>query len=69
MHLCEFQKLDEIYQNYEAYVSASCGETFGITLMEAIGSVLPIVCGVICHMGCRFLWMKAKMGLKSPTFR
>ncbi len=43
VHLCGFQKLDDIYQNYEAYISASYGETFGITLLEAIGSGLPIV--------------------------
>lgn len=38
-----FQNLDDIYQNYEAYISASFGETFGITLLEAVGSGLPIV--------------------------
>ncbi|MCM1231923.1 MAG: glycosyltransferase [Ruminococcus flavefaciens] len=43
VHLCGFQKLDDIYQDYEAYVSASYGETFGITLLEAVGSGLPIV--------------------------
>lgn len=43
VHLCGFQKLDEIYQNYEVYVSASYGETFGITLLEAVGSGLPII--------------------------
>ncbi len=43
VRLCGFQKMDEIYQNYEAYISASFGETFGITLMEAVGSGLPIV--------------------------
>lgn len=43
VHLCGFQKMDEIYQNYEAYISASFGETFGITLLEAVGSGLPIV--------------------------
>ncbi len=43
VHLCGFRKLDEIYQNYDAYVSASYGETFGITLLEAVGSGLPIV--------------------------
>ena len=43
VRLCGFRKLEEIYQRYEAYVSASSGETFGITLLEAVGSGLPIV--------------------------
>lgn len=43
VHLCGFQKLDEVYQMYEAYVSASYGETFGVTLLEAIGSGLAVV--------------------------
>lgn len=37
------QKLDDVYKNYEAYVSASTSEGFGLTLMEAIGSGLPII--------------------------
>ena len=41
--LCGHQKLDEVYQRYEAYISASTGETFGITLLEAVGSGLPII--------------------------
>ena len=43
MHLCGFQKLDEVYQEYEAYVSASYVETLGVTLLEAIGSGLPVI--------------------------
>ena len=43
VHLCGFHNLDEVYQGYEGYISASYGETFGITLMEAIGSGLSIV--------------------------
>lgn len=43
IRLCGFQKMDDLYQNYEVYLSASYGETFGITLLEAIGSGLPIV--------------------------
>lgn len=43
VRLCGFQKLDDIYQNYDAYVSASCGETFGVTFLEAMGSGLPII--------------------------
>lgn len=43
VHLCGYQKLGEVYQEYEAYVSASWSETFGVTLLEAVGSGLPIV--------------------------
>ena len=41
--LCGFQKLDKVYQKYEAYISASCGETFGVTFLEALGSGLPVI--------------------------
>lgn len=37
------QNLDEVYKNYEAYISASTSEGFGLTLMEAVGSGLPII--------------------------
>ncbi len=43
VRLCGFQKLDEKYQEYEAYLSASYVETLGVTLLEAVGSGLPIV--------------------------
>ncbi len=32
-----------IYENYAAYISASTSEGFGLTLMEAVGSGLPII--------------------------
>lgn len=35
--------LDDVYVKYEAYVSASQSEGFGLTLMEAVGSGLPII--------------------------
>ena len=35
--------LEEIYKDYEAYLSGSTSEGFGLTLMEAIGSGLPII--------------------------
>jgi len=37
------KNLTEIYKNYDAYFSGSMSEGFGLTLMEAIGSGLPIV--------------------------
>ncbi len=43
VHLCGQQKLDEIYKNYEAYLAGSTSEGFGLTLMEAVGSGLPII--------------------------
>ncbi len=43
VHLCGQQKMDEIYENYEAYLSGSTGEGFGLTLMEAVGAGLPII--------------------------
>lgn len=41
--LCGQQKLDEVYKNYEVYIAGSTSEGFGLTLMEAIGSGLPII--------------------------
>ena len=43
IHLMGQKNLTEIYKKYEAYVSASTSEGFGLTLMEAIGSGLPII--------------------------
>ena len=43
VRLCGQQDLEEIYKNYEAYLSGSTSEGFGLTLMEAVGSGLPII--------------------------
>lgn len=43
VRLCGQQKMDGIYINYEAYLSGSTSEGFGLTLMEASGSGLPII--------------------------
>lgn len=43
VHLCGQKKLDEIYMKYEAYLSGSTSEGFGLSLMEAVGSGLPII--------------------------
>ena len=37
------QNLKEVYKQYELYASGSTSEGFGLTLMEAIGSGLPII--------------------------
>ena len=41
--LCGFQKLENLYQTYDAYITASFIETLGITYLEAVGAGLPIV--------------------------
>lgn len=43
IRLMGHQDLTEIYADYEAYIAASTSEGFGLTLMEAIGSGLPII--------------------------
>lgn len=43
VHLKGQKDLQEIYQEYEAYISGSTSEGFGLTLMEAAGSGLPII--------------------------
>ena len=43
VRLCGQQNLDEVYQGYEAYLAGSTSEGFGLTLMEAVGSGLPII--------------------------
>ena len=36
-------ELSQIYNQYEVYLTASTSEGFGLTLMEAIGSGLPLI--------------------------
>lgn len=43
IRLCGQQNLEEVYKEYEAYLSGSTSEGFGLTLMEAVGSGLPII--------------------------
>ena len=35
--------LSQIYAGYELYLTASTSEGFGLTLMEAVGSGLPLI--------------------------
>ena len=66
IRLCGQQNLDEIYKNYEAYVSASTSEGFGLTLMEAIGSGLPII-GFDVRYGNQNFIDDGKNGYKIPV--
>lgn len=59
------QDLREIYKKYEAYLSASTSEGFGLTLMEAIGSGLPII-GFDVRYGNQTFIDEGKNGYKLP---
>lgn len=65
VHLCGFQNLEDLYQKYDAYVSASFVETFGVTLLEAVGSGLPIV-GFDIRYGAQVFIDEGKNGYKVP---
>ena len=43
IRLMGHQDLTEVYQSYEVYLAGSTSEGFGLTLMEAVGSGLPII--------------------------
>ncbi|KRL00996.1 glycosyl transferase [Liquorilactobacillus capillatus DSM 19910] len=43
IHLKGHADVTEVYKNYEAYITASTSEGFGLTLLEAVGSGLPLI--------------------------
>ena len=55
----------EIYQNYEVFLTTSLWETFGITLLEAAGSGLPIV-GLDVRYGNRLFIEDGRNGYRIP---
>ena len=57
--------LTDVYINYEAYLSASTSEGFGLTLMEAIGSGLPII-GFDVRYGNQNFIDQGKNGYRLP---
>lgn len=65
VRLCGHQKLDEVYQNYEVYVSASINEPFGITFLEALGAGLALV-GLDVLYGSRNFIDEGKNGYIVP---
>lgn len=58
--------LEEVYKNYEAYLSGSTSEGFGLTLMEAVGSGLPII-GFDVRYGNQCFIDHEKNGYKIPV--
>lgn len=67
IRLCGQHNLDDIYRKYEAYVSGSTSEGFGLTLMEAIGSGLPII-GFDVRYGNKNFIEDGKNGYKLPVY-
>jgi accessory Sec system glycosylation protein GtfA len=57
--------LTDVYTGYEAYLSGSTSEGFGLTLMEAIGSGLPII-GFDVRYGNKNFIDEGKNGYKLP---
>ncbi|MBP3783421.1 MAG: accessory Sec system glycosyltransferase GtfA [Butyrivibrio sp.] len=43
IRLMGHHKMDEYYRNYSGYISGSTSEGFGLSLMEAVGSGLPMI--------------------------
>lgn len=43
IHLKGHHDLKDVYKNYQLYVTASKSEGFGLTLLEAVGSGLPLI--------------------------
>ena len=60
------QNLDEVYRNYEAYIAGSTSEGFGLTLMEAVGSGLPLI-GFDVRYGNQTFIDNGKNGYKIPV--
>lgn len=65
VRLCGFQKLDDVYQNYDAYISASWIETLGVTLLEAVGAGLPVI-GFDVPYGTQIFIDEGENGYKLP---
>ena len=64
--LCGQQNLEDVYQKYEAYATASTSEGFGLTLLEAIGAGLPIF-GFDVRYGNKNFIDHEKNGYKIPV--
>jgi len=64
--LCGQQNMEDVYQNYEAYVAGSTSEGFGLTLMEAVGAGLPLI-GFDVRYGNQNFIDHEKNGYKIPV--
>jgi accessory Sec system glycosylation protein GtfA len=60
------QDLTDVYQDYEAYLSGSTSEGFGLTLLEAVGAGLPII-GFDVRYGNRTFIDDGENGYRIPA--
>lgn len=67
IHLCGHKDLAGVYQNYELYLSASKSEGFGLTLLEAVGSGLPLI-GFDVRYGNQTFIREGENGYLIPSF-
>lgn len=68
IHLCGHHQLAEIYKKYEVYAAGSTSEGFGLTLLEAVGSGLPMI-GFDVHYGNQTFIEDGKNGYLIPYDR
>lgn len=59
-------KMDDLYQEYSAYVSASFAEGFGLSLMEAVGSGLFIIGYNVDYGNTNFV-VEGRTGILCPV--
>lgn len=60
------QKMDDLYQEYSTYVSASFAEGFGLSLMEAVGSGLFVVGYDVDYGNTNFV-VEGRTGILCPV--
>lgn len=65
IRLCGQQDLTDVYTSYEAYLAGSTSEGFGLTLLEAVGSGLPII-GFDVRYGNQTFIEDGKNGYRIP---
>lgn len=67
IRLCGHKNLTTVYRQYEIYLSASKSEGFGLTLLEAVGSGLPLI-GFDVPYGNQTFIKDGKNGYLIPPF-
>ncbi len=66
--LCGHSAMEQVYEQYEGYLTASLSEGFGLTLMEAVGSGLAMIGFDVCYGNQTFI-KEEKNGYLIPVRR